>query len=158
MCSKLWQRKMRRYRQRRLRHPTGLQSTAIACTLEIHVCMCVRVCVLGPESDFREQRVYKVKCDLCGAAVPRQVEKDPETREVRQPQRNGGWGGNQVFLKISAIWTSRTSPPRRVNSELNLSTTAQDKHVCHQRFWAERVFYTGSPPYSVNGLLWKLRN
>lgn len=51
-----------------------------------------RVCVLGPESDFREQRVYKVKCDLCGAAVPRQVEKDPETREVRQPQRNGGWG------------------------------------------------------------------
>lgn len=50
------------------------------------------MCVLGPESDFREQRVYKVKCDLCGAAVPRQVEKDPETREVRQPQRNGGWG------------------------------------------------------------------
>lgn len=69
-----------------------------------------------------------------------------------------GVGGNQVFLKISAIWTSRTSPPRRVNSELNLSTTAQDKHVCHQRFWAETVFYTGSPPYSVNGLLWKLRN
>lgn len=122
------------------------------------VYVCERVCVLGPESDFREQRVYKVKCDLCGAAVPRQVEKDPETREVRQPQRNGGWGGNQVFLKISAIWTSRTSPPRRVNSELNLSTTAQDKHVCHQRFWAETVFYTGSPPYSVNVLLWKLRN
>lgn len=85
---------MRRYRQRRLRHPTGLQSTAIACTLEIHVCE--RVCVLGPESDFREQRVYKVKCDLCGAAVPRQAEKDPETREVRQPQRNGGRGWGEI--------------------------------------------------------------
>lgn len=52
-------------------------SAQMASTLGLHfhrraVCVCVFLCV-GP--DFRERRVYKVKCDLCGAGVPRQAEK-----------------------------------------------------------------------------------
>lgn len=70
--------------------------------------MCVRACVrtharvLGAGPNFRERRVYKVKCDLCGAGVPRQVEKDPETREVREPRerKNKKESPNQVSLKL----------------------------------------------------------
>ena len=115
-CPGSWKRKMRRCRLRRLRHPTELQAAGIS-TLEItfpSVSVCVRVCVcacvcvcvcVGP--DFRERTLYKVKCDLCGAVVPRQVEKDPETWEVRDSKRKKcGFTESLVCVEDSLIsWT-----------------------------------------------------
>lgn len=110
MCSWLWRGKMRRYTMRRLGHLTGLRTAGTASTLEIHFHRCV--CV---GTDFREQRVYKVKCDLCGAGVPRQVEKDPETREIREPKRKK----QQPKTQINFSW--RSEPSGRAELHLHIS-------------------------------------
>ena len=139
---------MRRYRLRRLR----LQTAEIAPALKVHFhrgvvcvfasvsarvlvcvcvclcararpCLCVRARVLCAGPDFRERRVYKVKCDLCGAGVPRQVEKDPETREVRDPQRKTKKPKRKMYRKTQIRFPcgsgpsgrARVSPPHRLD-------------------------------------------
>lgn len=90
--------------------------------------LCLCVCVLGAGPDFRERRVYKVKCDLCGAGVPRQVEKDPETREVREPREKTKKG------QIKFSWKSE--PCGGAGLHLHICWTLNPLSV---RLWADRL-------------------
>lgn len=67
------------------------------------------MCV-GP--DFRELTVYKVKCDLCGAAVPRQVEKDPEIRESKR-----GKSQMKLCCESQASVRVRASPLHKIEGK-----------------------------------------